>query len=349
MKKNILLICLSIFFLKLTAQEKNKAAYPLPFHSPPECEFSVLNFCYGDTAYFINQTLYMMNLNWQISDSSGIIFSSADTNIKFLFPAMGTYTVMLSANNGHPDSIIKIMNVDTTVSAAFDFQQCTQRFVNMSACAQNFYWDFGNGNFSSSPIPIHMYPDTGNYAVTLVASNGIAADTLTQTIHVESKGFPSSSIMIVQSNDTFYFFTDSIADYFTWDFGDQTTSNLQNPWHVYSDTGDFFISLLSSNFCGIAWNSTMIHVSPAGISSLNAIDLSVFVYPNPSSGKIQVTSTKYQVSRLEVYNLLGEKIYFTDYQILQSPIDLSQKPDGLYFLKIKTDKGIISKKMVLMH
>ena len=64
------------------------------------------------------------------------------------------------------------------------------------------------------------------------------------------------------------------------------------------------------------------------------------VYPNPSNGKIQLISNQYSVISMEVYNVLGKKVYrspFTDYR-LPITIDLSSQPSGMYFMKCTSDK-----------
>ncbi len=91
----------------------------------------------------------------------------------------------------------------------------------------------------------------------------------------------------------------------------------------------------------------------SGGTGINDVALSglLNVFPNPTSGKFSVIASPAfsdtKQSQIEIYNSLGEKIYSTNSPITQSHIDLSQKPDGLYFLKIKTEKGIVSKKIVL--
>lgn len=80
--------------------------------------------------------------------------------------------------------------------------------------------------------------------------------------------------------------------------------------------------------------------------SENDLNNSVLVFPNPSIGKFQVSSLKSQVLSLEIYNVMGESIYSLNRLFTSSLIDLSAQPNGIYFLKIKTEQGIISKKIV---
>jgi gliding motility-associated-like protein len=45
------------------------------------------------------------------------------------------------------------------------------RFVNLSQGADEYIWKFGDGNESFEEEPIHAYPDSGVYDITLIAIN----------------------------------------------------------------------------------------------------------------------------------------------------------------------------------
>ena len=52
---------------------------------------------------------------------------------------------------------------------------------------------------------------------------------------------------------------------------------------------------------------------------------------------------------MEIYNVLAERI---NRQIIKSQnqqIDLSATPDGVYFMKIKNEQGVATKKIILSH
>ena len=76
----------------------------------------------------------------------------------------------------------------------------------------------------------------------------------------------------------------------------------------------------------------------------------VTIYPNPTSGKFQLAiGNKQQVSapaglavgkeyKIEIHNVLGEKVYSSTINDEQLTINLSSQPSGVYFLKVQTDK-----------
>ena len=60
-------------------------------------------------------------------------------------------------------------------------------FTNSSSSVNstlNYSWDFGDGNTSSIQNPSHTYATNGTYTVTLIASNCIFSDTITNTIQI---------------------------------------------------------------------------------------------------------------------------------------------------------------------
>lgn len=60
------------------------------------------------------------------------------------------------------------------------------QFLNGSACADTYYWDFGDSTSSTEEHPEHFYPDTGGtFLVTLIACNSFGCDTFQGTIYFE--------------------------------------------------------------------------------------------------------------------------------------------------------------------
>jgi hypothetical protein len=73
----------------------------------------------------------------------------------------------------------------------------------------------------------------------------------------------------------------------------------------------------------------------------------VNVYPNPSAdGKFQVSSSKSQISSIEVYNSVGQKVFSGSVNKKEETFFLDEAP-GIYFLKIQTGKETVFRKLVL--
>lgn len=76
----------------------------------------------------------------------------------------------------------------------------------------------------------------------------------------------------------------------------------------------------------------------------------VSIYPNPTEGKFTVSGLRFPVKEIEVYNVYGEKIFSNIYPSNNLIIDVSLPSglgQGIYFLKVQTEKGNAVKKIIL--
>ncbi|MCL2511284.1 MAG: T9SS type A sorting domain-containing protein [Bacteroidales bacterium] len=88
-------------------------------------------------------------------------------------------------------------------------------------------------------------------------------------------------------------------------------------------------------------------VMPVGIVETQGI-ASVRVYPNPTRGELQVTSYELQVTGIDIYDIMGKKL-LTSPLSLTSPettLNIAHLPNGVYFIKIQTETGTITQKII---
>lgn len=90
-------------------------------------------------------------------------------------------------------------------------------------------------------------------------------------------------------------------------------------------------------------------VPPIGVNDMNS-DNSIGVYPNPTNGGIitvAVTSSGVE-KQIEVYNLLGEKLFTMPVEANQKEVklDLSALSKGMYMIKVETGDGVLCKKII---
>jgi hypothetical protein len=72
----------------------------------------------------------------------------------------------------------------------------------------------------------------------------------------------------------------------------------------------------------------------------------ISIFPNPSEGKFTVESLQFKIERIEVFNVLGEKVYTSTLSShtstgLSMTIDLSGQPAGLYVIKVRDKENNI--------
>ena len=71
----------------------------------------------------------------------------------------------------------------------------------------------------------------------------------------------------------------------------------------------------------------------------------VVVYPNPTTGALHVTSDALQVTNIEVFDIYGKR-HASHVTRNENIIDISDLQGGIYFVKITTNKGIVTKKII---
>jgi hypothetical protein len=90
---------------------------------------------------------------------------------------------------------------------------------------------------------------------------------------------------------------------------------------------------------------THVKASALGVDDLSASQISI--YPNPSSGMFNITGVG-GLAEIEVCNAYG-KLMLRQTLDLSEGIDLSSYPNGVYLLKIVTDKGAESMHKLIVH
>jgi hypothetical protein len=74
------------------------------------------------------------------------------------------------------------------------------------------------------------------------------------------------------------------------------------------------------------------------------------IYPNPTRGEFTAEGLNLNISRIEILNVLGEKVFEKDYLIAHSSAEIAVSldvPSGVYFVKATTDRGITVRKLVV--
>ena len=84
------------------------------------------------------------------------------------------------------------------------------------------------------------------------------------------------------------------------------------------------------------------------VGDLNGANSLLKVYPNPSTGifTITVEDVRGQRADVEIQNMLGAKVYSGSSKSSKTQIDISNYPQGIYFLQIQAGEKVISKKVI---
>jgi PKD repeat protein len=196
-----------------------------------------------------------LTYDWNFGDGS----SSTEQNPSHMYTQRGTYTVTLTVKNAYGSSTaIKRDFISIGMAPRPDFVASptsgnvplSVQFSDKTAGQVNTWrWDFGDGKASSEQNPIHTYWTAGVYNVILTVSNDYGQADVTKAKYIIVVGDLVSKFGADPASGKAPLdvkFTDrSIGGptAWSWDFGDGTTANVQNPTHTFTAPGSYDVKL----------------------------------------------------------------------------------------------------------
>jgi hypothetical protein len=88
------------------------------------------------------------------------------------------------------------------------------RFTDLSFFRpEEWFWDFGDGTFSSEVHPIHTYPEPGLYYACLIVSNEYSSDTSCQWIEIETVSIGDEAEKIEKTEEKYLVHPNPFSDY----------------------------------------------------------------------------------------------------------------------------------------
>lgn len=145
--------------------------------------------------------------------------------------------------------------INADCSASFRYSQDSENsmeyhFGNASTGnAEQFEWDFGDGNISTLENPTHIFAAKGYYRVCLTITDaaGNCSGNYCETILVNDELLQADFIFLPFPQDiyTVQFVNQSSGRYTVrlWDFGDGETSYLTDPQHTFTEPGAYMVCL----------------------------------------------------------------------------------------------------------
>lgn len=237
----------------------------------PSAEFSAtpVSGCSPIVVQFTDQSTGNPS-QWKWDLGNGVISFLENPSTTYFNP--GTYNIKLIVRNAAgADSIVKTQFITVYPTPVVDFiasdtagcfplpVQFTDRSATGSGTITNYSWDFGDGDTSSLPNPLHTYTSGGNFSVTLkVINNYGCTRTFSKTQYIKISGGvvadftnsdPPQCIPPVTVNFT-NASTGPPSLSYNWSFGDGTISDEKNPVHIYSNPGSYSVSLVTTSSQG---------------------------------------------------------------------------------------------------
>ena len=73
---------------------------------------------------------------------------------------------------------------------------------------------------------------------------------------------------------------------------------------------------------------------------------STVLYPNPTTGQFRIENSELRIENVEVYDVFGKLLNSVEMNDHSTVIDVSGYAAGIYFTRIYTDKGVVTRRIV---
>jgi hypothetical protein len=90
-------------------------------------------------------------------------------------------------------------------------------------------------------------------------------------------------------------------------------------------------------------NTVTFTTAPEGIADY---ELATSLYPNPNNGLFAVVSEQYSVNSVQIYDVYGKLLKTIEVNANSADIDVRELSSGMYFVRIATAKGVVTKSFV---
>ncbi len=397
----------------------------------PEAAFQPMpaSGCAPLSVLFSNTSAGGSGATYQWSFPGGSPASSTDGAPVVNYNTPGAFDATLIVTNSAGSDTLTIsgaVQVGAAPTADFTLVEdgLTITLVNLSTNAGGLLWDFGDGNTSTVPNPIHTYSASGDYEVSLTVTNACGSDVMVAPVTVLQRPAPLYSTENPLSGCapyTVYFVNESTGDYdslrwefpggmpattdipdpevvyntpgqypvrltlywpegeevlsrpqavtilerpqpaftfvldgltatftnlsanatdYTWNFGDGTTSNEENPVHTFPGPGNYDVTLNVSNQgqCTRA-NGQNVYIQPSGVEE-HSLPADIKLFPNPTAGQLRLQSERQSWYPVQ-WRLLNAQGQVMDSGIAPQDREwsLAPYPAGPYLLQFVNAEG----------
>jgi subtilisin family serine protease len=221
----------------------------------------------------------------------------------------------------------------------------------------NSPWKIGKGNGGS--FPDHAYQGDYNIFLTFETTNNVGDITRLILPVMDMTEFNNVQLSFALHNQIRNT-TDHLAVYYKTSESD--TWNMLKEYKTNQDTWVLDTIILPENvetdaiqICfegkirggyGVCLDNIVLEgLNNIGVNE-NNLNEGISIYPNPTTGELQVTSDKLPVTNIEIYDVYGRKCHASRVTCHENKIDISSLSAGIYFIKIHTETDIHTHKII---
>lgn len=279
------------------------------------------------------------------------IWDNGSSIISRTVTAPGTYFVTATGvgNCKNSDTVKLLNNPRPIVNLGNDTLICPGQTVVFDAKnpGDTYLWSNGSTN---QTITVGT---AGDYSV--VVTNEFNC-TGTDIVNVIVKDLPLGEINAVHGDTATYTFDVAGALYavdYVWDFGDGTPAvHGFSSQHKYTHNGIYTVNLAMLGDCdtnSYRQRTVDVYDVPGNTTGVGNATLknAISMYPNPAKETIYLGwSTSINVNNVEIFDILGQRVSTIHVASKNNiAIQTGQLSNGVYSIRINTDKGFVVEKM----
>lgn len=197
-------------------------------------------------------------------------------------------------------------------------------------------YTYSSGSAIVSPTANTSYTVNGSSAVGCISNNVAVSSVTVNTLPIISISTTNTLLCAGQSASL----TTTGANTYTWSTG--INSNMITVSPTTNTTYTVFGS--DGNGCNNTSVFTQSVSTCTGISSVSFNSQDVTIYPNPTNGFITIKDLK--TATITVIDILGKQMKNIEFVNVDIKANITDLPNGIYYIEIKTDNGNSIKKII---
>ncbi len=275
------------------------------------------------------------------SYNSGNLWSTNATSNFISVNTTGIYSVTHTDANGcsttSQPTIVNVSNAPVPTIQASALEACDGDTVILTASTSDSYlWSTGE-----TTQAIALSASTSNVTVTTTNANACDGVGTSNPVNVTFNANPTASGSFTTNGNVATFTNTSTgATSYSWDFGDMTNSSATSPLHAYAANGTYIVSLTATN--GNCSDVTTFTVNIAvSLDELPGVELTLV--PNPATTELNISLTGATLQLVNVIDAFGRTVINST----DSHIQLGNVANGVYQVRITTDKGTSLRKLIV--
>lgn len=135
---------------------------------------------------------------------------------------------------------------------------------------------------------------------------------------------------------------------YLWLFGDGQQDSTLNPIHTYSKSGSYPVKLIVQKCADRDTFKTTINISATAVSGLSHPEF-LEISPNPARQFINIKVAGL-ISRFELYDGTGKRVFQGNTNRTNTlRLTIDKLPEGVYYLRVQTDRGVLNRSISVLR